>query len=66
MPPLSRAPEPGRSEGPGPWFTAGYGGGCSICGHPYEEGDEIRADGYGSWEGRECQDEHDSDHEVVT
>lgn len=54
---LENAADPAR--GPGPWFTAGYGGACSDCGEPFEEGDEIRADGWGSWEGRECQDGHD-------
>lgn len=41
-------------RGPGPWFVAGYDGACSCCGDDIVEGDEIRADGFGSYEGREC------------
>lgn len=45
-------------SGPGPWFIAARAGACSDCGHPFDEGDEIRADGWGSWEGRECRIHH--------
>lgn len=40
---------------PGPWFDAMFNGGeCSRCGDRIEEGEEIRADGEGSYEHREC------------
>lgn len=48
---LAPRPEP---DGPGPWFNAGYGGDCSACGAPFDEGDTIRADGGGDWEGYDC------------
>lgn len=38
----------------GPWFTAAYSGDCDQCGNYFFEGDEIRADGEGGWQGREC------------
>lgn len=53
MSPLENAPDP--THGPGPWFVAGYDGACSWCGQDIAEGDEIRADGWGSWEGRCCE-----------
>jgi len=49
--PGARTVEP---DGPGPWFIAGYHGACSACGFDIEPGDEIRADGQGGWECREC------------
>jgi hypothetical protein len=39
---------------PGPWFIAAFGGSCSGCGEDIEADDEIRADGSGGWERREC------------
>lgn len=45
---LKRAGDP--TDGPGPWFMAGYGGECDSCGADYDAGDEIRADGSGGWE----------------
>lgn len=48
------------SDHPGPWFTAGYDDECSRGGHEITDGDEIRADGEGGWECRECvQDDLD-------
>ena len=38
----------------GVWFQAAYDGECSRCGRPFDETDEIRADGDGGWEGRCC------------
>lgn len=38
----------------GKWFTANYSGDCSICGERFERGEEIRADGSGGWQGRDC------------
>lgn len=49
---LQNAADPAR--GPGPWFIAARPGACSDCGESFEEGDTIRADGWGSWEGRYC------------
>jgi hypothetical protein len=39
---------------PGPWFSANYVSILSCCGDECEEGDEIRADGQGGYEGRCC------------
>jgi hypothetical protein len=44
---------PVQSE-PGRWFTSAYDGTCSVCFCDYGEGEEIRADGEGGWQGREC------------
>jgi hypothetical protein len=44
------------SNGPGPWFTASYGGHCASCGDGFDEGDTIRADGEGGWECANCED----------
>lgn len=38
----------------GRWFTANYDGDCSVCGEDFEQGDDIRADGSGGWQGRYC------------
>lgn len=38
----------------GPWFIASRPGDLSCCGDECEEGDEIRADGEGGYEGRCC------------
>jgi hypothetical protein len=46
-------------SGPGPWFVAQLAGNCSRCGHDIEPGDTIRADGWGSWE---CCDSDDEPH----
>lgn len=39
---------------PGPWIVSAYAGQCSFEGEDFEEGTEIRADGSGGWECREC------------
>jgi hypothetical protein len=44
------------TSGPGPWFTARYGGDCASCGDPFDEGDTIRADGEGGWECTGCDE----------
>jgi hypothetical protein len=38
----------------GKWFHADYDGDCDTCGEGFEQGDEIRADGFGGWQGRYC------------
>lgn len=38
----------------GPWFIAGFDGECDSCGSFVTEGDELRADGEGGWEGKCC------------
>lgn len=43
-------PEPG----PGNWFPARFDGDCDGCGADFGEGEDIRADGKGGWQGREC------------
>ena len=37
-----------------PWFPAKYDGNCESCGSDFGEGEDIRADGSGGWEAREC------------
>ena len=45
----------------GPWVVAVFDGACSGCGEDIGAGsDEIRADGYGGWEGRCCGDKDDA------
>jgi hypothetical protein len=44
---------------PGPWFPAAYEGECSSCGADITGDDEIRADGFGGWECRDCGGEED-------
>ena len=40
---------------PGPWFYADHEGNCSACDEYHiEEGDLIRADGYGGYESEDC------------
>lgn len=46
---------------PGPWFPSRYDGNCETCGADFGEGEEIRADGSGGWEARECCGEGDTD-----
>lgn len=44
-----------EDDGKGPWFEAQFfGTELSCCGDRVYEGQEIRADGDGGWEGREC------------
>ncbi len=50
---------------PGPWFAAAYSGSCSGCGEDIEDGDEIRADGGGGWERRECCGEDEDAFPVI-
>lgn len=45
----------------GPWFIARYPSTLSCCGDECEEGDEIRADSEGGYEGRCCYSEEDDD-----
>jgi len=52
-------PEPPRR---GPWFTATYDQDCDGCGDRISEGDTIRADGEGGWEGQECCGDDEDDH----
>lgn len=47
----------GRIMSAGPWFLASYPGECSW-GDEIEEGEEIRADGDGGWEHRDCAEIH--------
>lgn len=47
--------EPAEPEAP--WFVAAYDGDCSGCGQEFQEGDEIRADGFGGYEARCCDEE---------
>lgn len=49
-----------HGPGPGPWFIAAFGGTCSGCGEDIEADDEIRADGSGGWERRECCGEYEA------
>lgn len=48
----------------GPWFPANYDGECSgpMCGVQFFQGDMIRADGEGGWEGRDCFEDFPEDH----
>jgi hypothetical protein len=41
-------------SGKGPWFYASYSGECAGCTRAFDEGDLIRADGFGDWEAKEC------------
>lgn len=44
-----------KEDKTGPWFVASYSGtALSCCGEECEEGDEIRADGEGGYQGRCC------------
>lgn len=36
------------------YFEARYDGDCDTCGRHFDAGDEIRSDGAGGWEGKEC------------
>jgi hypothetical protein len=49
-------PEPERRAA---WFSSRYDGDCSNCSRHFDSGDEIRADGDGGWEARECCGEDD-------
>ena len=49
----------GEDDRRGPWFIASYSSTLSCCGDDCEEGDEIRADGEGGWEGRCCYPDKD-------
>jgi len=48
---------PNDKDQPGPWIVAGFDGVCSRGGEHLLEGEDIRADGDGGWECRECVDE---------
>ena len=43
-----------EAEETAPWVPATWPGECSGCFLPFGEGDDIRADGCGGWEGRCC------------
>lgn len=43
----------------GQWFQARYEGDCDQCGAPFEEGDMIRSDGEGGWQGECCAGDED-------
>jgi hypothetical protein len=45
---------PNDRSGPGPWFYASFESDCDGCGEPLYEGDLIRADGDGGYEGQDC------------
>lgn len=45
----------------GPWVSANYEGVMSCCGEICDEGDMIRADGEGGWEGQRCCYPEDDD-----
>jgi hypothetical protein len=54
-PRTARPPVPAASGfRPGPYFTAAHPGHCAGCGEDIQPGDEIRADGEGGWERRDC------------
>lgn len=45
------APEEDRSP---KYFESRYDGDCDTCGRHFDAGDEIRSDGQGGWEGKDC------------
>jgi hypothetical protein len=46
---------------PGPWFSAAFPGICEECGHGFEQGDTVRADGQGGYECRDCVTDAEAD-----
>ena len=54
--PAAGDPDPFDSAGnpAGPWFAAAFESDCDACGCRVFEGDLIRADGDGGYEGQEC------------
>jgi hypothetical protein len=44
---------PPPDDGKGPWIRATFDSICP-CGRPIFEGEKIRADGDGDWEGQDC------------
>jgi len=46
-------PDPIDHNEPGNWFLAGYDSPCEY-GDQIQDGDTIRADGFGGWEHRDC------------
>lgn len=54
---LEQAPSKGR------WFPSKYDGSCDVCGAFFDPGEEIRADGDGGWQGRECCGQAEDDGE---
>lgn len=42
-------------SGKGRWFRANFDSECSGCDGAIWEGEDIRADGFGGWEGRCCE-----------
>lgn len=58
-------PDPSEDTGRGRWFYASYDGDCDVCLVHYDEGDEIRADGDGGWQGKECCGEEEDEGTTV-
>jgi len=48
---------PDETGQPGPWIIAGFHGKCSRGGELIGVGEDVRADGDGGWECKECVDE---------
>ncbi len=39
---------------PGPWFYASFDQDCDTCGEPVYDGELIRTNGAGGYEGQDC------------
>lgn len=48
------APESDQDDNGPRYFPSRYDGTCSTCGLHIDAGDDIRSDGFGGWEGRNC------------
>lgn len=46
--------DPEQEPGKGRWFPSRYDGSCDNCGAYFTEGENIRADGSGGWQGEDC------------
>ncbi len=51
------SPDDHPGEQPAPWIVAGFDGVCSRSGERITIGQDIRADGDGGWECKECVDD---------
>jgi len=58
-------PDAPEASGRGRYFYASYDGDCDVCLVHYDEGDEIRADGSGGWQGKECCGQEEDEGEAV-